>query len=100
MDFFDLIASRYSCRRYLDRPVEREKLLQCVEASRLAPSSCNSQPWKFIIVQKPESIAELGEALADPVLGFNSFARTCPAIIAVVKEKPRNLFPAGCGNCR
>ncbi|MFQ8600810.1 MAG: nitroreductase family protein [Oscillospiraceae bacterium] len=32
---------------YDNRPVERKKLLRCLEAARLAPSACNSQPWHF-----------------------------------------------------
>ena len=46
--YFDLIAARQSCRRFDPaRPAEREKLVRCVEAARLAPSACNSQPWRF-----------------------------------------------------
>ena len=49
-DFLELIRTRQSERGYLDKPVEKEKLMRCIEAARMAPSACNAQPWKFIIV--------------------------------------------------
>lgn len=48
MDFLEIAKSRQSCRAYdRSRPVEREKLLACLEAARLAPSACNAQPYHF-----------------------------------------------------
>ena len=41
--FQELVRSRRSIRRYLDMPVEREKILTCIEAARLAPSADNVQ---------------------------------------------------------
>ena len=48
--FLELARKRRSIRKYQDRPVEREKLKLCLEAARLSPSACNSQPYKFIVV--------------------------------------------------
>ncbi len=45
-----LIRARTSCRAYLDRPVSLESINYCLEAARLAPSACNKQPWRFIMV--------------------------------------------------
>ena len=45
MDFIQLSNTRQSCRKYSDKPVSREDILTCLEAARLAPSACNSQPW-------------------------------------------------------
>ncbi len=50
MALLDLVKHRKSVRNFLSRPVEREKIMMCLEAARLAPSACNSQPWKFIVV--------------------------------------------------
>ncbi len=42
---FALLASkRQSDRKYKDTPVEKEKILRCLETARLSPSACNSQP--------------------------------------------------------
>ena len=48
--FFELVQKRYSCRNYSDKKVEKEKILSCLDAARLAPSACNKQPCRFIIV--------------------------------------------------
>ncbi|HBB67379.1 MAG TPA: hypothetical protein DEF68_02290 [Elusimicrobia bacterium] len=37
--FFKLVSERRSVRKYNPVPVEREKLLACLEAARLAPSA-------------------------------------------------------------
>ena len=65
MDFEALQATRESCRVYSDRPVPRETLAHLVDVARLAPSGCNAQPWRFIIIDEPEARAKLIEALDD-----------------------------------
>lgn len=45
--FAELILQRESCRRFTTQPVEEEKIRACIEAARLSPSACNSQPWFF-----------------------------------------------------
>ena len=53
-DFLKLVASRQSDRAYdMSRPVEPEKLERILEAARLAPSACNEQPWKFVVINDP-----------------------------------------------
>lgn len=44
------IKSRRSIRRYLDKPLEDDKIIQLLESARLAPSGDNTQPWHFIVV--------------------------------------------------
>lgn len=43
MDFLELAKERYSCRSFLDKKVEMEKLEKVLEAGRLAPTACNNQ---------------------------------------------------------
>lgn len=50
MSFLDIAKKRYSVRNFLDKPIEKEKILQVLEAGRIAPSACNNQPWHFIII--------------------------------------------------
>lgn len=50
MSFLELTKKRYSVRKYKDKPVEKEKILQVLEAARNAPSACNYQPWHFIVL--------------------------------------------------
>ena len=51
MDFFELIYKRKSIRKYLDKPVEEEKLNKVLDAARIAPSAVNFQPWTFYVIR-------------------------------------------------
>ena len=84
-DFLKLVASRQSDRAYdMSRPVEPEKLERILEAARLAPSACNAQPWKFVVINDPELSVKVGKATAG--LGMNKFAATAPVHILIVEE--------------
>jgi nitroreductase len=62
MDVFEVIRTRRSIRRYLDKPVEKDKLLKVLEAARLSPSAVNLQPWSFIVVTKKKQKEKLKQA--------------------------------------
>lgn len=53
------IKDRFSVRNFKDKPVEQEKLDEILEAARMAPSSCNTQPWKFVVIRDPEKRQQL-----------------------------------------
>jgi nitroreductase len=93
--FGELIKARQSVRRYDPRPVEKEKLMQCLEAARLAPSASNSQPWYFIVVDDPDLKNRVAAATFDPVLTFNKFTLQAPVMIVMVVEKPGLLTRLG-----
>jgi nitroreductase len=91
----DVIKSRRSIRRFLDKPVEREKIMLCLEAARLAPSACNSQPWKFIVVDNPAQKDRLSSAAFNGIYSTMSFAAKAPLIVAVVSQKAKFLEKVG-----
>lgn len=62
MDVFEAIKTRRSIRDYRPDRVPEEKLLRCLEAFRLAPSACNYQPWRAIVVRDPKTKERLAEA--------------------------------------
>ena len=95
MALLDLIRHRRSIRHFLDKPVEREKLLLCLEAARLAPSASNSQPWKFIVVDDKELKDKLGDAAFSGIYSVMSFAKKAPVIVAVVSERAKFLARIG-----
>ena len=64
MEFQELILKRQSTRKYLVKDVDKALVAKCLEAARLAPSACNSQPWHFIVVDDKDKIREMGEAAA------------------------------------
>ncbi len=81
-----LMLERQSCRRFdPNRPVEKEKLVACLEAARIAPSACNSQPWSFIVVTDKEMAKKTAACLQD--MGMNRFTDNCPAFTVIVEEK-------------
>lgn len=87
MDFSELCKKRESCRSYTGEPVSDEALREILEAGRLAPSACNSQPWKFYVVGSDSS--KLGEMrVAAQIAGNNKFAAKASAFIVVFREKP------------
>lgn len=58
------IAARHSVRSFLDTPLTCEEISELLDAARQAPSSLNSQPWRFKAVTDRETIQWLatGEA--------------------------------------
>ena len=87
-NFLELVKRRQSDRKYLNRQVEKEKITRCLEAARLAPSACNAQPWKFIIVDDPEIKNKIADKTSDRILPLNHFAKQAPIHVVVVLEKP------------
>lgn len=83
-DFMELCQRRQSCRDFADKPVEREKLVRCIEAARLAPSGCNAQPWSFVVVENPDIVPEV--AKCSQQLGFNEYISKARAFIVVLEE--------------
>jgi nitroreductase len=81
-----LISRRQSVRAYSDKPVEKEKLARCIEAARLAPSACNAQPWKFIVIDDPVLKNQIADLTADKLLSMNHFTKQAPVHIAIVRE--------------
>ena len=59
MTFLELVRSRYSCRGYEEKPVEKEKLSYVMECVRMAPSAVNRQPWLFRVIDSAEEKAKL-----------------------------------------
>jgi nitroreductase len=83
MSFLDLIRKRYSVRAFDPRPIEREKLLAVLDAARLAPSACNFQPWRFLVLRDPTNRAALAECYP------RDWFRAAPAVIVCCLETAR-----------
>lgn len=65
------IQSRFSCRRFLDRPVSDELLRQLVDAAKYAPNGKNAQAWHFTVIRTEEGRRMLREAAGTtPPPGF------------------------------
>ncbi len=88
--FNDLILSRQACREFNDAPLLRDTVIEIVKQAKLAPSACNSQPWKMYVVTSPERMEKTAIALG--VNGHNKFLSKAKAFI-VLAEKKATLKP-------
>ncbi len=86
MNFLELTKKRTSCRSYLDKPVPSDALAYCLEAAQLAPSACNQQPSRFIVVETPELRAELSRHGLLPGIPM-PWVATAPVIVVLCAKK-------------
>ena len=70
------IMARRSIRKYLDKPVEHEKLEAIVKCGINAPSGMNRQPWIVRVVEDQKLIADVNQA-ADRSLFYDAPALIC-----------------------
>ena len=70
------IMARRSIRKYLDKPVEHEKLEAVVKCGINAPSGMNRQPWIVRVVEDQKLIADVNQA-ADRSLFYDAPALIC-----------------------
>ena len=75
------IFHRISVRKYEDRPVEKEKIMEILRAGMQAPSACNQQPWEFFVVTDKEKIRELSK-----VTPYTGCAAEAPVVIVPVYQ--------------
>ena len=73
----DIIKKRRSIRKYSSRLVEREKIINMVEAARFAPSASNGQPWRFFAITSGDKLRQVSDATGM----INKWTRAAPLII-------------------
>ena len=61
MDFLKLATDRYSVRKFADKPVEKEAVDKILAAAHVAPTGCNYQPHKILVINSEEALAKLKE---------------------------------------
>jgi len=100
MNFKELTQNRQSVRSYVDRVVEKEKLQQIIESVHMAPSACNSQPWRLIIVDDPDLKNKVAKATRlSNAVSFNKWVVQAPIIVVLVIEKAKLIAQIG-GNIK
>lgn len=93
MDFFDVIKNRFSCRRFLPKAVEPEKLEKLYQAIRSAPTAGNLQAYKVYVVKDLEK----KQALAAAASGQNYIAEASVGLVfcALPQESSRRYRERG-----
>ncbi len=61
MNFLELAKNRYSCRSFMNKPVEQEKLNLILEAGKVAPTARNIQPQRILVITDKEKLAKLNQ---------------------------------------
>jgi nitroreductase len=82
MDLLEGIYTRRSVRRYTDRPVGKDQLMEIIKAGTWAPSGLNNQPWRFVIVR--------GRDAREKLAGFTKYRtiiESAPVCIAVFIDR-------------
>ncbi len=86
MTLIDIIRERKSVRKYLQEPVEREKVIACIEAARLAPSAENIQPWRFIVIDDPLYRDGFCKQICGSIYKPSSFIKNSPVIVVILAK--------------
>ena len=55
MDFLELARKRFSVVDYIQKPVEKEKVDKILEAALAAPTACNRQPQRILVIDDEEA---------------------------------------------
>jgi nitroreductase len=82
MEFYDLIRTRESVRNYdPEQQVSMDVLKRILEAGRLAPSACNIQPWRFLVISSPEKLENVRSCY------HRQWFKDAPHILIIVGKK-------------
>jgi nitroreductase len=82
MEYTDLIRRRVSIRSYdPDRPLPKKIIEKILDAGRLAPSACNYQPWKFLLISSPTLLEKIKTSYS------REWFRDAPHVLAVVGNR-------------
>jgi nitroreductase len=106
----DIIKSRRSIRRFLDKPIPLEVLQVLLEAAQWAPSGGNIQPWAFVVIREPANIRKVkmfspglgGDPAALIVMCSDQSAEASTAIMDVSIAAQNVMLAAtdnGVGSC-
>lgn len=82
--FLELVNTRQACRDFNDKPLDKQTVYQIAKTSTLAPSACNSQPWKLYCVTEIDKVKEVTKAVQGKVQ--NRFLDKAKAYICVADQ--------------
>lgn len=83
MEFLELAKKRCTTRGFSDMPIPEEHLQKILLASRVAPSACNRQPQRIIVVRTPENLLKIQKA-------YKTFGSSC--VLIVCRDRRNELI--------
>jgi nitroreductase len=90
MDAYEAIVKKRDRRHFLARPLPDATLRRILQAGRMAGSSKNAQPNRFVVVRDADRIAKL--AALSPL---GRWVGTAPVVVVIVQEGRPHSFDAG-----
>jgi nitroreductase len=66
--FFEVVQGRRSVRDFQPTPIPEDHIMQILDAARMAPTSGNQQPWKFLVVRDPATIENLQNGCVEAMM--------------------------------
>lgn len=81
MTFLDLAKKRCSTRDFSEKKIDQKNLDYILNAGRVAPSACNRQPQRIIVVQSPENLSKVRKV-------YKTFGSPCVLIVCQDKSDP------------
>lgn len=86
-DFMSIITGRRSVRWFEQRALPAELVEQVLEAGRWAPSPHGRQPWRFVVLTRPEAKLRLAEAMGETWQEQLALDGQDAAMIAIRRQK-------------
>jgi len=90
LDCIEALLSRRSVRVYQDKDVPIQHVLRALDVARYAPSSRNSQPWRFIVVNDQNLLNQLSDI--HPHAYPLKRAKIAIVVLAVPEESPTSYM--------
>ena len=90
MDFLELAKQRCTTRGFTEKTIGKSHLDRILSAGRVAPSACNMQPQRIIVVRQPDNILKVQKA-------YQTFGSQC--VLIVCQDKRNALIRPFDGKC-
>ena len=92
-DFFQIIKSRRSARKFKTTPIPEEHITKILDAARFAPTAGNQQPWKFVVIKDKAKIDELKkECISQSLAAFKKSKKPDEKQLAEQRKKVEDYF--------
>lgn len=88
LDVITALQTRRSVRSYTKEPVSDKDLDTILAAAQLAPSAANEQPWDFVVIRDPGTLAKVGD-----INHYASYAAKAPLAILVCLNTEKEEIP-------
>lgn len=85
-----ILRTRHSARSFLDKPVDEALIREIIEEAQLAPSWCNSQPWKAYVLTGEAAKKMVETHTANNVNGTKAWAEVVPPQVSPEGFPPEN----------